>query len=805
MSMLLFSKNLFRDIIRDLWTRKTRSFTILISLSMVIAFPVAFLNSGPTLVTSLDVQAEKSHLSQLEIFFLGVPDSMVKYIDDLVHPIVIEGRIRTIGTLERTQGSNDQLIILSLPNAGLPTVNIPHLVAGTLSSSSGTTAVLESYAKAKNINIGDTISVKGYKTNLSLIVTGLVDSIEFMSYDVSGSGVLFVNYDTATKLNGYNYGLPFGIINDIIMYFGPNNKISLEFLKEKVSMITNDLEKDDISWNDPQFIWFTQKTSVRSALAQGAELTGEYLGVSASFTILITGFIIFVIMNRYVTEQRKLIGVYHSFGFTPEEIIYIYIGRSFLLAFGAIIIGSISSIILLFFITKLIGDLWGIDVIILNVNSTILLAFWIIAIVCGIFFAFIPSLQAARLTPYEALRHTRKIGRPGKGLLNKLAERLSAIPKMGIRTLTRNRLRTIMMIIAIIGSMSFSIALLSAFSSVEFTKDNYFENNLQFDARISYYDPQNVSELTYIQSLPEVISAEPSFTELTNPIKDISEVVSIRGVEANTQHIKVDILQQLPEFHGLKNDNQSNYAIASSRVLRTLNLSLGDELTVRWKSGGKMYTNLSMTIMAEARDFEYSIGVYVNLPFLVAHLENKTSFINAITVQLAQDTLQNFIKVQSQRHEVNYVISIYDLIDETNRIINTQIIIVSLTIILGFVIAFISVFNTQYISIVERDRDISIMQAFGYSRRWFLGEFLFEISLIVPISMFISFYLSRPITEMFLDLIKGAVFKMDYYIGERELFFSIIFLLFTATFAAVLPAYLFVRNKKLAIMLRSED
>ena len=126
------------------------------------------------------------------------------------------------------------------------------------------------------------------------------------------------------------------------MYFGPNTKIAIDFLKEKAKIITNDLENDDDTWNDPQFIWFTQKTSVRSALAQGAQLTAEYLGVAASFTILITGFIIFVIMNRYVTEQRKLIGIYHSFGFTPGEIISIYLGRSLLLALGAIFIGSIS-------------------------------------------------------------------------------------------------------------------------------------------------------------------------------------------------------------------------------------------------------------------------------------------------------------------------------------------------------------------------------------------------------------------------------------------------------------------------------
>ena len=52
--MILMSKNLFNDIIRDLWIRKTRSFIILISISMVIDLPVEFLNSSQKLNTKLN-------------------------------------------------------------------------------------------------------------------------------------------------------------------------------------------------------------------------------------------------------------------------------------------------------------------------------------------------------------------------------------------------------------------------------------------------------------------------------------------------------------------------------------------------------------------------------------------------------------------------------------------------------------------------------------------------------------------------------------------------------------------------------
>jgi ABC-type antimicrobial peptide transport system permease subunit len=626
-----------------------------------------------------------------------------------------------------------------------------------------------------------------------------------MSYNIFGNGVIFVSYDDALLLGGY--GSPFNneIYNDVVVYFDHENTVTVDFLKEKVKKIEILLENDLDPFNDPQFFWFTQKSSVRASLAEGTGLVGTYLGAASAFTVLITGFIIFIIMNRYINEEKKMIGVYHSFGFSRYEIVYIYSGRAFLLALAGIIIGSILAMILLIIISTAIGDQWGINVISIDVALESFLFFWIFSLLCSLVFSIVPCLRAADLTPYEALREVRKIGVPGRGLMSKIAGGLQSIPKMSLRTLSRNRVRTLLTIFAIIGSMALSIALLSAFSSVNYTIDNYFENNLQFDSRIEYYNLQNESELLDIENKMGVLGAEPNLIYLTNPVHDISEAIMLRGLPNNYKHFIEDPVGLHSDFNRLGVTNDSNHALISQRISRRMNLTLGEEFFVRWKLNGPVTSNLTLKVMGIIRDFEDSIVVYVGLPYLRSNMLDDSRYISTISVKLDSELSEDFIEDQLTRQEVNFVNSLEDIRERTGRIVDSQIFVVALTVILGFLVAFISVFNTQYISILEREREISIMQAFGYSKMFFLFEFLVEIIILVPVSLFLATIASRPVTQIFLDLIEDAIVRMDYFLGQGEIVISLFFVIITAISAAIIPALFMVNSRKLASILRIEE
>jgi ABC-type antimicrobial peptide transport system permease subunit len=558
---MIFSKNVLKAILRDIYQRKARSFTILISIAIIIAFPVGFINSGPSLTTSLDREAKDSNLSHLEIFFLSISESSISEIKNLTNPTAIEGRIRLTGIIENKLVNNQkqEVFLVSMPENRTSTVNIPKASKGELINAPGNIGILESYAEFLKVNIGDTLQVKGRNGTLQLKVTSFMKSVEFMSYDILGNGVLFINYKDAVELSGLSISSSEKIYNDVLLFFGAGQQVTTDFLKEKVKIIEDDFENDLDPFNDPQFFWFTQKTSVRSSLAEGAELTGTYLGASATFAVLVTGFIIYVIFNRYINEEKKVIGVLQSFGFNRREIIFIFVGRALTICLGSLIIGSIVAYIIVYAITSTIGDLWGISNFYIILSPISLIFFWILAFSLSLIFAIIPSYQVTKLTPYEALRERRRIHGSKKGLLEKIASFLPSIPKMSLRTLARNKVRTGLTIFSIISAMTLSIALLSALSSVNYTVDNYFENNLLFDGRIEYYESQNKSELLYIQNQSGVKEAEPNFILRTNPTADISEVVSLRGIPIESKTIKLDILEKRPDFSQSKSFQKAKF------------------------------------------------------------------------------------------------------------------------------------------------------------------------------------------------------------------------------------------------------
>ena len=286
---MLFSKNILKAIIRDIYQRKTRSFTILISVSIIIMFPVGFMNSGPSLGSSLDHEAKDAKLSHLEIFFFGLPESQVTNINELTNPQAIDARIRFTGIIENklVNSLKQEVYLISLPAISKEaSVNIPKVSEGKIVNSPGSCGILESYARFLNVKIGDTLEVKGRNGSLPLIVTSFIKSVEFMSYDILGNGVLWINYEDALQLGGFVSPPNQKVFNDILLYFGSGDEVTPEFLKAKVKIIEDYFENDLDPINDPQFFWFTQKTSVRSSLAEGAELTGTYLGAAAAFAAL---------------------------------------------------------------------------------------------------------------------------------------------------------------------------------------------------------------------------------------------------------------------------------------------------------------------------------------------------------------------------------------------------------------------------------------------------------------------------------------------------------------------------------------
>ncbi|MHA1511082.1 MAG: ABC transporter permease, partial [Promethearchaeota archaeon] len=206
---------IYRAVIRDIYFNKSRSFITFLTILIVIAFPIAMFSTSPSISQSLADNAEEFHLAHLDIRFGGVDDDVIPLINDSIidslglAPERINSRI-----LAKYKISHENqwfsVNIVGQNNSKEMDINEILLVNGTLNINENETVILESFANHINVCIGDSISVYGENGIQDFKIVGIVKSIEFMNYDFSQEGTIFITENDIRNLNN----IPYPIFNN---------------------------------------------------------------------------------------------------------------------------------------------------------------------------------------------------------------------------------------------------------------------------------------------------------------------------------------------------------------------------------------------------------------------------------------------------------------------------------------------------------------------------------------------------------------------------------------------------------------
>ena len=126
-----------------------------------------------------------------------------------------------------------------------------------------------------------------------------------------------------------------------------------------------------------------------------------------------------------------------------------------------------------------------------------------------------------------------------------------------------------------------------------------------------------------------------------------------------------------------------------------------------------------------------------------------------------------------------------------------------IAMILGFVVAFIAIFNTTFISSLERTREFAIMRAFGFSNGSILEISLVENAILTPVALLLGVALSYPLSLVFLYLIEEFAQKVAFSFTWQTIWVTLLFAIGT-TLIAVIPGWITNTGQVLANNLREE-
>ncbi len=780
-------KKIYRAVIRDIYFNKSRTFITFLTILIVIAFPISMFSTSPSISQSLDDNAEEFHLAHLDIRFAGVNDDVISLINDSIidylnyAPERINSRI-----LAKYKIFNENqwfsVNIVGLNNSKKMDINELLLVNGTLEISENETVILESFANHINASIGDSISVYGENGIHNFKIVGIVKSIEFMNYDFSQEGTIFITeYDIRELTN-----IPYPIFNNVLIYFYE------DITSEEISEISDNLKEEFIENHIPFIVlWQIREISISAALDDTLNLTSSYLNSSAIIIMIIAGLVIFVITKRYAFEQRKQTGMLYSFGYSSSTIMKSFLLRTFLISTIAIGVGIVSSWFLLKVFCERLSDIWGILNLEYSFSMDVLYEVVSITLFVSLLFTYLAAKENVSMTPYEAIRGKVKEYK-GK-VKNKIL--LAILPlqiKYSFRNLNRNKVRTFLTFVAFMGSIMLSFSLLGTQTSLGKTQEVYFDNHEKWDVKGIFNEFDNTQNIyNNISNFGSIEYAEPYLEYIVQPDENNELIVIISGIIQDSQLMDID----LQEGSGFSNETAAE-CIMSIYIANRLECNVGDNFSF-WLGTNQV----NVSIVGLCRNLGSPAAMFVQLPYLEKELGIMP--VNGILASANVGDSVELINQMNNHTDIKFALSKQTYEARIGNMISVQTIIVKVMVLLGAIISFLTIFSTAFIIILERTREISLQRVFGFSKFQVLTQLGIELGILTTVSLIFGFISGNYLNLHWLSLISGTFFTVDYYFVYQDYLLVFGFALLTVL-VSLLPKVQTLKNQNLAKEIEEE-
>ncbi|MGE5107163.1 MAG: ABC transporter permease [Sphingobacteriales bacterium] len=350
------------------------------------------------------------------------------------------------------------------------------------------------------INIGDTIGIPGPAGLYPVIVSATIADPHY------GSGM--VNPTRAWLAAGeLSFFVPVAQLSNIQLGIRLKNPDSTSFLWERFARKFN--------YTGVHLTYSLFKNAYMGIY----QIMGNVILVFSIMALLIALFMVRSSIIRAVYDDYKLTGVYEALGFTPKNIVSLYVIQYLLLSIIFIPVGlAVSWFIIKLFLGSISQKLGAFETGNSVQQSIYLISLFVIAVLVVIT-AFAGSFKAAKINPVEAIRTGAPVRRFSKLLMPKaISKSLWPLPViMALRFLSANPKRSIsqgIIIMLTIFIILFSINISSSFENLKYNKPAWgFENgDIQLSRREAVVIGLNNEQLIEILSKEKTIERVVPFT-----------------------------------------------------------------------------------------------------------------------------------------------------------------------------------------------------------------------------------------------------------------------------------------------------
>ena len=671
--------------LRDLRRNKTQFISIFLMslLGMLVFVGLDAESSGAA--DAVNAYYKKYNLCDIWVAGSGFSDDEVRTVEKITGVEGVEKRLAITGTAEKYDNA---YMYLNFMNSN--DINTLMLYEGDQFDEGDEGVWLEEwFCRKNNINVGDQFSVKFGGITADAVVKGIVDAPDYVYY-VSESDVMYPNYQKCglAFYPASMYPDPQNIIyNQLIVDVRDDmsDKYNVGLIKDRIESA---IDRDDIAVTDrdQNLSFATFDAEVRQHHAMGIMFAVVFLAI-ALLGIVTT-------MARVTASQRTQIGTLKALGFSKKTITIHYVSYGFVIsALGCIAgawIGYLTMppwILGMFEGSYIVPDLKG-RITSLDVMATV------VAILVATLVSFLSCRKELKDPPAVTLRppSPKKI-RHSALEKSRLWLMLDFSTQWNIRDIIRNKLRSIMGIMGVVGCSMLLICGFGCFDSINGLMDKMYgelmtaKNKIVLSAKADYsyaYDMSKRYKGQMIQETSVEFVSDKAKKSGSATIIDNGNYIHIQDKDQNSVSLRKDGIALTYKMSGL------------------LGLKEGD--FVRWHIVGddkwqysrivQIYRDPSIQGMTMYRsvyeDMQYSFKP-------TAILTNKS---------VPGDIIDE--------DEVSSVLNVADMkksFAETLEMLNAMVyIMVIAAVLLGVVV----LYNLGVLSFVEKTREVATLKVLGF-------------------------------------------------------------------------------------------
>jgi len=640
--------------------------------------------------------------------------------------------------------------------------------------------VIEQFAVARNINVGDQIKLqingRQYKFNVSAIAasseyTYIMENEQAMLPDPENFGIVYIEEDYLRKIYSSK-----GNFNEILIKVNNENNLdeTSDFLEDHLEEygVKRVIKKDEQLSN-----------SMMKQEIEGLEMMSRSVPV---VFLLFAGIMLSSMLSRIIKKDRTSIGVLKALGYKNSEVIAHYLKYA---ASVGVIGGLVGSLVG----TALSGAMTSYYLVFFNIPMLTIKIYYnriIISVILSCLFCIISGVWGAKdiikINPAESMKP--ETPKKGKRIfienIKIIWNNLSFSWKMVLRNIFREKKKFVFIGAAVAITCGMMVMTIWMIDIVDVMFNKHYSEFIKMEYNISFSGFQNENVKKEVIKSIDFKNIEGRIEipfELVNGKK--SKIVNVIGLEKNT------VFYGFQNFNGNDVEMPDEGILISSNLANELKVDVGDTILLKNFMPGKGdgYVTVKEII-------KQSLGIngYMNINYLSDKFLDK-GIINGIYVNSDDDVSDKLKDVKN----INSIQSQADMKGAFEEFTTITAISMSFMVVFSGLLGFIIMYSMTLMSINERTLEFSSLRVMGFTKKEIFNMLIRENMIMT----FIGILAGIPLGLWLVDYM-GKSFTTDIYTMNEPITINsiIISIILTIVFLILAQFMTYAKIHKLDFM-----